>query len=258
MEITMEKVTDNTKHTPTNGVDTTNGNDNAANRKAPSKANVAMSPAQRRDRARRRLKGAESRIETHEDRRDYYREIINRREIVKVKRNGERIVLQLTELDVENYRAKKLMEEALLMQAKNDRIEYRTECDSLLGMNTAGLRQTLQNGRATEYARRMGPKTAEKVLVAVKGDASFGNLQLSAEKKRKVFRTILWDIIVKVSPELKEELEDKPKLYTRVLDILQDQLKPVKKEMPQQQTKPEEKEIPEQQKKSETQEGGNK
>jgi hypothetical protein len=235
----MEKEMNNTNNAPVNGADTNNGTDNGANRKKTSKANAAMSPAQRRDRARRRLKGAESRIETHEDRRDYYREIINRREIVKVKRNGDRIVLQLSELDVENYRAKKLMEEALLMQAKNDRIEYRTECDSLLGMNTAGLRQTLQNGRATEYARRMGPKTAEKVLAVVKENKAFGNLQHSAKGKRKVFRSILWDIIVNVSPELKEELEDKPKLYTRVLDILQDQLKPVKQEIPQQQKQPE-------------------
>lgn len=254
----MEKDTNNKNNAPVNGADTNNGTDNGANRKKTSKANAAMSPAQRRDRARRRLKGAESRIETHEDRRDYYREIINRREIVKVKRNGERIVIQLSELDVEEYRAKKLMEEALLMQAKNDRNEYKAECDSLLGMNTAGLRQSLQNGRATEYARRMGPKTAEKVLVTVKGDEAFGNLQRSAEGKRKVFRTILWDIIVKVSPELKEELEDKPKLFTRVLDILQDQLKPVKKELPQQQPKPENQAPSEQQPKPESQEGGTK
>ncbi len=254
----MEKETNNTNNAPVNGTDTTNGTDNAATRKTSAMSKVPLSAAQRRDRARRRLKGAESRIETHEDRRDYYREIVNRREIVKIKRNGDRIVIQLSELDVEEYRAKKLMEEALLMQAKHDRDEYKQERDSLLGMNNAGLRQSLQNGRATEYARRMGPKTAEKVLAVVKGNEAFGNLQRSAEGKRKGFRTILWDIIVKGSPELKEELEDKPKLYTRVLDILQDQLKPVKQEIPQQQTKPEKKELPEQQTKPEVQEEGTK
>ncbi len=254
----MEKETDNKNNAPVNGADTTNGTDYAAIRKISAMSKIPLSAAQRRDRARRRLKGAESRIETHEDRRDYYREIVNRREIVKIKRNGDRIVIQLSELDVEEYRAKKLMEEALLMQAKHDRDEYKQERDSLLGMNTAGLRQSLQNGRATEYARRMGPKTAEKVLAVVKENEAFGNLQRSAEGKRKEFRSILWDILVKVSPELKEELEDKPKLYTRVLDILQDQLKPVKQELPEQQPKSEEKKIPEKQTKPEDQEGGKK
>jgi hypothetical protein len=204
----------------------TNDSNNSPKGKAPSKTIAALSSIQRRARARRRLKGAEERINTHREHRDFYRDVIKRREIIKTKSNGDRITVQLSEFDVEEFRAKKLMEEAHLMQAKLDQNEYQKECESLLGSNTAGILQTLQSGRSTEYARRMGPRTAEKVLDAVKVDEGFENLKQKTSGKRKEFRVILWDLIVKVSPELKKEFEVKPKLFTRVVELLEEQLKP--------------------------------
>jgi hypothetical protein len=215
---------------PNDGAEQTKNGDKAANRRNPAEVKVPLSPAQRSARARRRLNGAKSRISTHEDRRDYYREVIHRREIVKISPSGERLVIRLSESEVDDYRAKRLMEEALLLQAKHDRDEYQHECDTLLGMTTSNLRQSLKNARATEYARRMGPRTAEATLNAIKGDPAFPMLRRTALGERKGFRSALWNLVVKVNPDLKEEFEGKPKLFTRVVEILHDQLKPEKKE----------------------------
>lgn len=245
-----------TPDAPNDGAKPTKGGDKAANRKNPAEAKIPLSPAQRRARARRRLNGADSRIDTHENRRDYYRDIINRREIVKVKPNGDRIVIRLSELEVEEFRAKRLMEDAHILQAKHDRAQYQRECDTLLGMTTSNLRQSLKNARATEYARRMGPKTSEAVLNAIKGDPSFPEIRLIALGERKEFRTALWNLVVKVSPELKEEFEGKPKLFTRVVEILHDEIRPVKEEPAEEPSQAEEHPLPEEPIDDDAQEGG--
>lgn len=226
----MLQETNGTLVAPPNGVKITNGTEEKSKRKAASKQIGSLTPEQKRARARRKMKGAEKRIATHEDRRDNYRDIINRREITKTNSKGDLIHVPLSEVDVQEYRAKKLMEEALIMKSKNQFDSHKSEYELILGSTNASLIQALQTGRSTEYARRMGPKTAEKVLEVVKVNKGFADLKKKASGKRKEFRIALWNLVEKANAELKTEFEAKPKLFTRVVEILEEQLKAVKVE----------------------------
>jgi hypothetical protein len=176
---------------------------------------------------KRRMKGAKRRISTHQIRINKYRTIIRERAVKSVDKEKVEKILHLGEPEVEEYRMKLLKEKGLLMAAKRDEDVHRTMYEELVGENTADFRAILKDERDEAFARRFGRTNATKVMGMIKSsEATFSRfLNLAEPGSRPKFRSEIKLIVDEADAKLAELFDRKPKLFTRVIEVLVEELR---------------------------------
>jgi len=182
-------------------------------------------------RRKRRMKGAERRMATHKARLDRYRKIIAERAVESTTREGEHVTKPLAEPEWDEYRMKRLVEEAKYMAAKRDYIAYREMYESRVAANSDALRELLASERATVFANRNARRYTRVVVEKLrKGEAGgspiLKNLSpLTKGGHRKEFRAAVMKFLKDVDPITSELFEKKPKLFSRVIEELAAQIR---------------------------------
>ena len=177
-------------------------------------------------RQKRLMKGAKRRMMKHKTNIARYRKIIGERAVLHISKDGQPSTIHLGETDVEEYRMKRLKEEAAYMAASRDYNAHREMFEDLVGSNSDGIREILRSERAAVFANRNSGRYTALVMEHLKkgeasGDKTITNLlPLTQTGHRKEFREAIGKFVKVVDPKTSAFFENKPKLYSRVIENL--------------------------------------